>query len=305
MFSTLRNELANRDASSLAFRVTILVSCLVLLSFRLNAEEAKAGWVLDVKGQWAFSGGTTLLAQAASVPAGGQLVNLAPKDGDYIRIADLHGDLLRSLRCSQNGCGQCARIGDTCTAPIEPLPQAPVQPGLIAATWEGLMDLFVGHPERYSIHRSRAIGAETCIAENVVPLDASGNAHVDGLLKKCEPGVYTFEIAPAGATAVDRAERVAKQVTATWNPSEPAGKWPVALAPGLYRVSYTREWRSGEAWILVCASPSFANNQASFEKLSAVVDGWGPQVERDSKAAFKRAYLDYLSRSKGGSDQAR
>jgi len=305
MFLTLRRTPAKRDTSNLTVRVTILVLCLLLFSAcRSNAEDAKAGWVLDVRGQWAVSGGTTLLAQAASVPAGGQLVNLAPKVGDYIRIADLQGDLLRSLRCSQNGCGQCVKNEDICTAPIEPLPKAPEQPGLIAATWAGLMDLFGGQPERYSIHRSRSIGTETCIAENVVGLDASGNAHVDGLLKNCEPGVYTLEFAAAGATA-DRARQDAKQLTLTWKPSDAAEKQPVALAPGLYRVRYSREFRTGGAWILVCASPSFANNQASFEKLSAVVDGWGPQVERDSKVAFKRAYLDYLSRSKGGSDQVR
>jgi hypothetical protein len=304
MFSALRKTLANRDASNLALRVTILVSCLLLFSVRLNAEDAKAGWVLDVRGQWAVSGGTTLLAQAASVPAGGQLVNLAPKDGDYIRIADLHGDLLRSLRCSQNGCGQCVKNEDKCAAPIEPLPKAPEQPGLIAATWEGLMDLFGGQPERYSIHRSRTVGAETCIAENVVPLDASGNVHLDGLLKNCGPGVYVLEFAAAGVAA-DGAGQDAKQLTMSWNPSEGVGKPPVALAPGLYGVRYTREWRSGNAWILVCASPAFEDNRASFEKLSAVVDGWGQQVEGESKVAFKRAYLDYLSQSKGGSDQVR
>jgi len=95
MFSIVRNAPANTNASDLALGATILVLCLLLFSVRLNAEDAKAGWVLDVKGQWAVSGGTTLLTQAASVPAGGQLVNLAAKDGDYLRIADLHGDLLR------------------------------------------------------------------------------------------------------------------------------------------------------------------------------------------------------------------
>jgi hypothetical protein len=266
----------------------------------LNAEDAKAGWVLDVKGQWAVSGGTTLLTQAASVPSGGQLVNLGPKDGDYIRIADLHGDLLRSLRCSQNGCGQCVKSEDNCTAPIEALPKAPEQPGLLTATFEGLMDLFGGQPERYSIHRSRSIGAETCIAENVVPLDASGNVHLDGVLMKCEQGAYTLEFAPAAA---DGTGQEAKKLTVNWNPGEPAGKFSVALAPGLYGVRYTRDWRSGSAWILVCASPAFEDKRAAFEKLSAVVDGWGRQVEGESKVAFKRAYLDYLSRSKGGADQ--
>jgi hypothetical protein len=278
------------------------VLCLLLFSVRLTAEDAKAGWVLDVKGQWAVSGGTALLAQAGSVPAGGQPVNLAPKDGDYLRIADLHGDLLRSLRCTQNGCGQCGKSEDNCTAPIEALPKAPEQPGLLAATFEGLMDLFGGQPERYSIHRSRSIGIETCIAENVVLLDGSGNVHLDGLLKNCGPGMYSFEFAPAAA---DGAGQEAKKLTVIWNPGEPAGNSSVGLAPGLYGVRYTREWRSGSAWILVCASPAFEDKRAAFEKLSAVVDGWGRQVEGESKVAFKRASLDYLSRSKGGPDQVR
>jgi len=299
MFSTVRNAPANKDASGLALGATILVLCLLLFSVRLNAEDAKVGWVLDVKGQWAVSGGTALLTQAASVPAGGQLVNLAAKDGDYIRIADLHGELLRSLRCSQSGCGQCGKSEDKCTAPIEPLPKAPEQPGFLAATFEGLMDLFGGQPERYSIHRSRSIGAETCIAENVVRLDASGNVQLGDVLMRCEQGTYTLEFAPAAA---DGAGQEAKKLTVNWNPGEP-GSSSVALAPGLYGVKYTREWRSGSAWILVCASPTFEDKRAAFEKLSAVVDGWGRQVEGESKAAFKRASLDYLSRSNGGPDQ--
>jgi len=300
MFSTVRNAPANGNASGLALGVTILVSCLLQFSARLNAEDAKAGWVLDVKGQWAVSGGTTLLTQAASVPAGGQLVNLAAKDGDYLRIADLHGDLLKSLRCSQNGCGQCGKSEDKCTAPIEPLPKAPEQPGLLAATFEGLMNLFVGQPERYSIHRSRSMGAETCIAEDVVPLDTSGVIRLDGLLKNCGPGAYSLEFAPAAA---DGTGQEAKHLTVNWSSSEPPGKFSVALAPGLYGVRYTREWRSGNAWILVCASPAYEEKRAAFEKLSAVVEGWGRQVEGESKVEFKRAYLDYLSRSKGGPDQ--
>ena len=306
MFAVAMKTLAHWNASRLASGITVLVSCLVVFSAgQSGAQEAKAGWVLDQNGQWAVSGSTTLLAQAASVPAGGQLVNLAPKDGDYIRIADLHGELLRSLRCSKNGCGQCVKNEDDCTAPIEPLPKAPAHPGLIAVTWEGLMDLFGGQPERYSIHRSRSIGAETCISEDVVPLDASGNAHLDGLLKNCVPGDYKLEFAPAGAAAADHEVQDARQQTVTWKPSEPASIAPVALAAGLYRVRYTREFRTGGVWILVCASPSFENDRVAFEKLSAVVDGWGQQVETNSKVAYKRAYLDYLSRSKGGPDQVR
>jgi hypothetical protein len=170
---------------------------------------------------------------------------------------------------------------------------------LLAATFAGLMDLFGGQPERYSIHRSRSIGVETCIAENVVPLDGSGNVHLDGLMKNCGPGVYSLEFA---ATAADGTGQDAKKLTVNWNPGE-AGSSSVALAPGLYGVKYTREWRSGNAWILVCASPAFEDKRAAFEKLSAVVEGWGRQVEGESKVEFKRAYLDYLSRSKGGPDQ--
>ena len=306
MFSAVNDTPARRAASRLATRVAALFSCLLLCSACSSiAQDAKAGWVLDMSGEWAVSGGTNLLAQAASVPAGGQLVNLAPKDGDYIRIANLHGDLLRSLRCTKNGCGQCVKNEDICSAPIEPLPTAPAQPGLMAATWEGLMNLFGGQPERYSVHRSRSIGADTCIAENVVPLDASGSARLDSLLKNCEPGAYALEFLPAATPVAEPAARVAKQIEVNWSPNEPSGKMSLVLAPGLYEVRLTREWRSGRAWILVCASPLFEEDRAAFGKFSAVVDGWGLQVERDSKVSFKRAYLDYLSRSKGGADQVR
>ena len=304
MFSVVKNTPAYWKRLSLPVAMIALGLALVGTS-QLDAQEAKAGWVLDLNGQWAVSGTTTLLAKAAPVPAGGQLVDLAPKDGDYIRIADLHGDLLKSIRCSTSGCGQCVKNGDSCTAPIEPLPQAPAQPGLIAATWEGLMDLFAGQPERYSVHRSRGLGVEECVADGVVPHDTTGSAHLGGLLKNCEAGVYTFEFLHTGSAAPNRKDLIAVQSTVTWNPKESAGNAVAALPPGLYRARFSRDMRSGSAWMLVCASPAFEEDQASFKRVSAVVDGWGQQVERDSKEAYKRAYLDYLSRSKGGLDQVR
>lgn len=305
MFSAVTSALATWNANKLAFRVTLFISCLMFLSIcPLMAQDAKAGWVLDLKGQWAVSGGTTLLTQAASVPAGGQLVNLAPKDGDFIRIADLHGELLRSLQCSTTGCSQCTNE-DTCSAPIEPLPKSTEQAGLMAATWAGLMDLFVGQPERYSIHRSRSLGADTCLADGVVPLDASGSADLEGVMKNCEPGSYTLDFVPAGSAATDQAVEDANEATLIWSPTEHTYKSPGDLHPGLYELRFTRDWRSGSAWILACPAAVFKQDVSSFDKFSAVVDGWGNDVGGDSKVAYKRAYLDYLSRSKGGADQVR
>lgn len=302
MFSEIKNNSILRNANRSALCTNALVLCMALLGARVSvAQEAKAGWVLDLNGQWAISGTTTLLAQAASVPAGGQLVDLAPKDRDYIRIADLHGDLLKSIRCSKTGCGQCVKNQDSCVAPIDPLPKAPEQPGLLAATWEGLMDLFAGQPERYSVHRSRSLGVDKCIADGVAPIDASGNAHLDGILKDCDAGVYAFEFSLAG----ERAQQNAQEATVTWDPKAVGGSAVAVVQPGLYRAKFTRDQRSGSAWILLSTASSYEVEKASFANLSAVVDGWGPEVERDEKVAYKRAYLDYLSRSKGGADQVR
>jgi hypothetical protein len=65
-------------------------------------------------------------------------------------------------------------------------------------------------------------------------------------------------------------------------------------------MKFARESRLGTAWILLCSSPAYEAEAASFGTFVKTIDEWDKQVGGDSKISFERAYLDYLSRLNGG-----
>ena len=292
---TVSNCLKLNTVCRVRARWASLAACLSLAITvgGLCAQPASVGWVVDVKSKnWHVNGDKTSLAKGAYLPPEGMLSNSAPSDGDFLVVANMHGDIIRRLRCSSSACGLCI-LNDTCMNPIAPLPKAPEEGGYFSAAIGGLKDLFGEHPERYSVHRSRAIG-HSCVSEAIASLSADGKARLDGLLKNCDQGTYTLEFRAAGSSKENSLGERPKQITVEWSPSSTETQFPLDLHPGLYRVEYTRDWMSGTAWLLLSSQNTYGKSSESFNSFGATIDKWGDDVEPETKAAYKRAFLDHL-----------
>jgi hypothetical protein len=276
--------------------VFVVGAILIFAHAHANAQAAQVGWVVDARGEWHVNGGHDHLKKFASVPSEGLLSNPAPTDGGYIVVANMHGDIIRQIRCPNATCGVCVQ-NDNCASPISPLPKAPGQAGYLTAAIDGIKDLFGEHPERYSVHRSRSIG-RSCVSEAVLPIGTDGRARLDGLLRNCEAGNYTLEFQAAGSARTGASGEQPAQLTVAWNPANPNELFLVELKPGLFDVRYTRDWMSGSAWVLMSSEPAYDQNASSFKAFAASVDQWGEQVEPETRSAYKRAYLDHLSQAK-------
>jgi|GEM_PF-7113481 hypothetical protein len=294
MKSSLRQAAAMLHPKGFRFRAAVGMCALFLpVLCYAGAEGPQVGWVVDSRGEWHVNGGQDRLKKFSPLPAEGRVSISAPADGDFITVANLNGEIIRRIRCSNSACGTCVQ-NDACTSPITPLPKLPEEAGVISAAMEGIRELFGEHPERYSVHRSRSI-ARSCVTEAVLLLDADRRARLNGLLRNCEAGNYTIEFRAAEA-ASDAASP--KQVTIFWDPAKPEELYPLGSPAGLFNVQYTRDWMSGSAWILLSPPAKFEIATASFNTFAARVDSWDDEVEPETKAAFKRAYLDYLYQQK-------
>ncbi len=288
----------NSGATVLA-GIRALAACVffMLAAVECIAQVPNVGWVVDVKSQsWHVNGRQESLTKGKLLPAEGILSNAAPTDGDYLVVANMHGDIIRRLRCSNSGCGACVQ-NDSCANPIAPLPKAPEEAGYLSAAIDGIKDLFGEHPERYSVHRSRGL-SYSCISDTVVVFNSDGGGDLEGLLRNCAEGTYNLEIRAAGSTHGGGQGGSPREVVVSWNPANPSRAVPLDLGAGLYILEYTRDWMSGTAWVLLCPQSSCSAAAESYNAFAAIVDGWGEQVESETRIAYKRAYLDKLSELK-------
>jgi len=296
MLANTRKPGTKSGAGVRALRTAVAYACFLAGSGMIGAQTSNVGWVVDVNSaHWHVNGDKSPLAKGTYLPSEGILSNSSPSDGDYLVVANLHGDIIRRLRCTNSSCGVCIE-NDSCANPIAPLPKAPPEGGYFSAAFDGLKDLFGEHPERYSVHRSRAIG-HSCVSESVSSLSSAGKARLDDLLKNCEHGNYTLEFRAAGSSRENSIGEQPKQVTVDWNPATPGAEFAVDLRPGLYRVEFTRDWTSGTAWLLLTSPSAYEQSLKSFSDFNATVDKWGDAVEPETKTAYKRAFLDHLSRT--------
>ena len=82
--------------------------------------QQKVGYVLQMQGTWTLRGASQSLSLGQALPAMGFLMNPAPHDQDNIVIADLRGDVIKTVRCKGGVCRECREFGG-CYDPIQPL----------------------------------------------------------------------------------------------------------------------------------------------------------------------------------------
>ena len=124
MLANTRKPGTKSGAGVRALRTAVAYACFLAGSGMIGAQTSNVGWVVDVNSaHWHVNGDKSPLAKGTYLPSEGILSNSSPSDGDYLVVANLHGDIIRRLRCTNSSCGVCIE-NDSCANPIAPLPKA-------------------------------------------------------------------------------------------------------------------------------------------------------------------------------------
>src|SRR5689334_6572175 len=84
----------------------ILWSALVLCDSSAFAQQ-KVGFVLEMHGKWSDGDAQGFLKLGQLLPGEAVLSNVAPVDDDRIVIANLHGEIIKTVRCKDEVCREC------------------------------------------------------------------------------------------------------------------------------------------------------------------------------------------------------
>jgi hypothetical protein len=259
-----------------------------------SADQLKSGWVLDIAGTWVLEGQSSPLSRAQTLPVGGVLVNPSPHDDDYITVANMRGEVFKIIRCKDNVCRQCVK-GGGCYDPIQPLPQGPDEGGPFFTVLQGMIQLFFGQPDRYSIHRARSAAFDLA-TESVLKLEGK-KLDLGQFMRERMSGTFSFEFDPLDSKMKLDANSQPTTVTIEWNPDNPKSAIVLGVRPGLYRVIDGTNKRPGSAWVLVCEAANYDSTAATYESFLKSTESWGGEIDHDAKISYQRAFLDYLSRS--------
>ncbi|HVO56113.1 MAG TPA: hypothetical protein VMT51_00300 [Dongiaceae bacterium] len=264
---------------------------------RSAAAATKIGYVLDMVGMWRVAGTEQPLAIGTQLPAGAMLVNESPVSQDYIIVANLNGDVIRTIRCRSGVCGEC-RTGGGCYDPVRPLPDAPAAENAFATAWHAVQDLFGARPDHYSLHRVRG-GGFALHRDGVVPLEGAA-IDFTALLEGQEKGVYELrcvEIQREGATG---AAWRSKAAVVDLLPGDKVAPGCEGIKPGLFLLRAKHGDESSSAWVLAVPAADFAEWNAKFADFVKKTDTWGDTVPEETKRSYQRAYLEYLNSMRSG-----
>jgi hypothetical protein len=275
----------------------ILWSVLVIFGSSVFAQQ-KVGFVLEMRGKWTDGDPQGFLKLGQMLPCEAVLLNAAPVDDDRIVVANLHGEIIKTIRCKDGVCRECTESG-ACYDPIHPLPKAGDSAGTVSTLLNAVLDLFVEKPERYSVHRVRGADPEVMKSE-VVRLDAN-SVELGFLFEGKEKGRYEVQFVPISEQA-NHAEK-SLEGGINWNPGEKAPLALHGLVPGLYEVFLYGGSSTTTAWILLCADVDYQHSVDSFEKFVRQTESWGKNVTSTTKQAYQRAFLEYLDLHRSGSDR--
>ncbi len=269
-----------------------LLATILLAGFGSASAQQKVGYVLQMEGAWTVSGISHPLTLGQSLPGMGLLMNPAPHDGDNIVIADLRGDVIKSVRCKSGVCRECRESGG-CYDPIQQLPVTADETTAFGTTLNAVLELFAGRPDRYSIHRVR--GGEPVGREAGVARLEGSTIDVSYFMGGLEKGSYEVQLVSLAGVSGNGQEWRSAATTIDWNPG---GSVPLVLKgiqPGLYLLSFEHKGALGFAWVLLCNSAAYPSVITSFEGFAKQMDRWGDSVPRDTKKSYELAYLDYLA----------
>lgn len=277
----------------------ILWSALVLCDSSAFAQQ-RVGFVLEMHGKWSDGDAQGFLKLGQLLPGEAVLSNAAPVDDDRIVIANLHGEIIKTVRCKNGVCRECTESG-ACYDPIHPLPKAGESAGSVSTLLKVVLDLFVEKPERYSVHRVRGADPEA-IKSEVVRLDATA-VELGSLFEGKEKGRYEVQFVPISEKTKSDKKPQSFEGEINWNPGEKAALASHGLAPGLYEVRLFRGSSTTIAWILLCTGADYQHSVDSFEEFVRRTEGWGKSVTPATMQAYQRAFLEYLDLHRSRSDQ--
>jgi len=270
--------------------ITILV-ILVGSAFFVRAQQ-EVGYVLEKEGKWTARGAVEGVNMGQPLAGGTLLTNSSPTDNDHIVVANLRGEIVKTIRCRSGVCRECRESG-ACYDPIQPLPILSDSTGALSTAFKAVSELFAGKPDRYSIHRVR--GSGNVITKNgIVRFDGSA-IDVSNFLEGEDQGLYEVQFFPLSAEGNAIQEPKSHSTSLNWSP---AGKATLAVAgvhPGLYEMRITHGNESSSVWVLVCSSAFYVTSAASFQAFVHQTDSWGANVSQATKQAYQRAFLEYLA----------
>jgi hypothetical protein len=273
-------------------RALALLTATIVAGLDSASAQQKIGYVLAMEGTWTLSGDTPEVILGQSLPAMGLLVNPTPRDGDNIVVADLRGEVIKTVRCKNGACRECRQLGG-CYDPIQQLPAVADKTTTFGTTLSAVLELFAGKPDRYSVHRVR--GAEPIgRAAGVAQLEGS-TVEISYFMEGLDKGSYEVQAASlVGAGGNERNWR-SSATTVNWNPGNSVPLVLKGIQPGLYLLSFENKGTSGFAWVLLCDSRAYPSAVASFDGFSKQMEIWGESVSENMKKSYQRAYLDYLA----------
>lgn len=281
----------------LACSAIIFWSVMALSGASVFAQQ-NVGFVLEMHGKWTDGHAQGFLKLGQLLPSEAVLANAAPVDEDRIVIANLHGEIIKTVRCKDGVCRECTESG-ACYDPIHPLPKAGDSAGSVTTLLNAVLDLFVEKPERYSVHRVRGAAPEV-IKSEVVRLDAN-TVELASLFEGKEKGRYEVQFVPI-SEKTNRGEK-SFEGSINWNPGEKAALALHGLVQGLYEVHLFRGSSTTTAWILLCGGAGYQHSADSFGEFVRQTKSWGKNVTPATKQAYQRAFLEYLDLHRSGSDQ--
>lgn len=278
----------------------LLAAILLAGSGPSASAQQRVGYVLQMEGTWMLDGASQPLGMGQALPGGALLLNAAPRDEDNIVVADLKGEIIKTVRCKSGACKECHESAG-CHDPIRPLPDAEDKTTMFGTMLDAVLELFTGKPDRYSIHRVR--GSESAgRRDGVARLDGS-TVDVSYFMEGQEGGPYELQFVSLARMSGNGKAWNSNPININWNPGENAPLVLKGIQPGLYRLSFERKGAQVSAWVLLCDSDTYPSAAASFEEFAKQMNMWGDGVTQDTKKSYQRAYLDYLARKSAKSAQ--
>lgn len=269
-------------------RLAIVIGCLLLEAGVACFGQQCVGFVLELQGKWVSTTDKTALKVGQTLPAGFVGENPDPVDGDHIVIADLHGEVIKTIRCRSAVCRECSPKGG-CYDPIHPLPNSVGTPSRGSAILNAIVDLLSAKPDRYSVHRVR--GAE---GFRSAVLQLEGNTtDVGDLLQDLEPGNYALQLTLLSEGNEHPNVKTLNGQT-IWTPGSRADMTVPGIAPGLYEVRYQHGSIVGDAWVLICSGSECRDMAARYAEFKQKTEGWEKNVAPSTIQAYQRACLEYL-----------
>ena len=270
----------------------------ILLPIVPACAQQMVGYVLEMDGEWTIAGTTPAkaLSKGGQLPGAGLVENNSPADGNFIVIANLNGDVIKRIKCRAKACYECRDSG-TCYDRVQRLPAAKPQTGFLAASFAVIMDLFGSGPDRFSVHRVRALGLGR-LDDGVVQL-VNEQVDLGPILHSDDRGRYYLRF----ETLADSSQPSWRSgaIVADWDPALPTRVSIDGLQHGLYLVSLLVPRGKSfsntgvDAWVLVAGRAGYEKVSQKFKEVEEQMKRWGDEVSVESRAGYLRAYLEILS----------